>query len=293
VATASVMLGTLYPMLLDALGLDKISVGAPYFDSVFVPIMTPAIFLMGIAPLARWKSARLPQLAVRLRWAALVSVATAIALPLVLGSWRPLVALGVLIAAWTFASVAVSVRERIVGVGGKHVTRAVIGMWIAHAGVGAFVLGVTLVKTYAIEEDARLTRGASVEVAGYRFRLDDVRDVDGPNYRATQATVVVSRDGRDIATLHPEKRMFDVSNTQTTEAAIDHGVFRDLYVAMDRQDGADAWTLRIQIKPFVRWIWAGCALMAAGGLLAATNRRRVRVAAPDSAQVTLAGETGR
>ncbi|WP_277189072.1 heme lyase CcmF/NrfE family subunit [Caballeronia sp. BR00000012568055] len=276
VAAASVMLGTLYPMALDALGLDKISVGAPYFDSVFVPIMTPAIFLMGIAPLARWKSARLPELAMRLRWAALVSIATAFIWPM------SLVGLGMALAVWTFATVALSLVDRLRS---KRVTRTIVGMWLAHAGVGVFIVGVTLVKGYPVEQDARLARGESVEVGGYRFRLDGVREITGPNYRAMRAIIDVSRSGKSIATLLPEKRSFDVSDTQTTEAAIDHGILRDLYVAMDQPAGDDAWTLRIQIKPFVRWIWAGCVLMAAGGLLAATSRKRVVAAATARVQI--------
>ena len=295
VAAASVMLGTLYPMVLDALNLDKISVGAPYFDSVFVPLMTPAVFLMGIGPLARWKVARLPEIAVRLRWAALVSVAAAF-LP---GVSRPLVSLGFLLAAWTFMTVATSMVERIVK-GRRRVTLATAGMWLAHAGVGVFIVGVTMVKGFPVEHDARLAHGESVDVGAYRFRLDDVRAIDGPNYRATRATIAVSRDGRAIATLHPEKREFLVSNTPTTEAAIDHGVLRDLYVALDQPAGGDAWTVRIQIKPFVRWIWGGCILMALGGLLAAADRRyaKLRATQRQPVQATAVptqpiGETGR
>ncbi len=266
-------------MLLDALGADKLSVGAPYFDSVFVPIMTPAIFLMGLGPLARWKSARVPELAVRLRWAALVSVLTAIFLPWLLGSWRPLASLGVLLAAWTLTSVAVSMRERLRGLQGsilvrlRSVPRATWGMWLAHAGVGVFIVGATLVKGYETERDVLLRPGESVSVNGYDFRYDGVRAVSGPNYRATRATLVASRGGEPVATLFPEKRVFAVQNTPITEAAIDHAVLRDLYVALDQPVGANAWSIRIQIKPFVRWIWGGCLLMALGGLLAATDRR--------------------
>ncbi|RFU49015.1 heme lyase CcmF/NrfE family subunit [Paraburkholderia sp. DHOC27] len=298
-AAASVLLGTLYPMALDALGLDKISVGAPYFDGVFVPLMTPAIFLMGVGPLARWKAARAPELAMRLRWAALISVVTALALPFVLGSWRPLVSLGLLLAMWSFTSVAESMRERLAAtvdgprraqVAGQcgrrldvktvepltrfgRVPRATYGMWLAHAGIGVFIVGVTLVKGYESERDAPLRVGESMDVGAYRFRFDGVRDVMGPNYRATRASVEVSRDGARVTTLYPEKRLFLVEKTPMTEAAIDHGLWRDLYVAMGEPIGGGAWTLRVQIKPFVRWIWAGCLLMAAGALLAASDRR--------------------
>jgi cytochrome c-type biogenesis protein CcmF len=279
VAAASVLLGTLYPMVLDALGLDKLSVGPPYFDSVFVPLMTPAIFLMGIGPLARWKAARLPDLAARLRWAALISVVTALVLPLVLGSWRPLVCLGLLLAMWGFTTVAVSMRERIGGeqdgllVRLGRVPRVTCGIWFAHAGVGVFIVGVTLVKGYQVERDVPMRAGETVEVGGYQFRFEGVREVEGPNYRATRAMVTVSRDGRRTTTLYPAKRLFLVQKMPMTEAAIDHRVLRDLYVAMGEPIGAGAWSMRIQIKPFVRWIWGGCMLMAMGGLLAAGDRR--------------------
>ncbi|MCC8405396.1 heme lyase CcmF/NrfE family subunit [Paraburkholderia sp. MMS20-SJTN17] len=279
VAAGSVLLGTLYPMILDALGADKISVGAPYFDSVFVPLMTPAIFLMGLGPLARWRSARVPDLAVRLRWAALVSVLTALVLPWLLGNWRPLVSLGVLLAAWTLTSVAVSVRERLRALRGSifarlaSVPRATYGMWLAHAGVGVFIVGVTLVKGYETERDVLVRPGESVTIDGYVFRFEGAGSVAGPNYRATRATLVASRGGEPVATLFPEKRVFAVQNTPITQAAIDRGVLRDLYVALDQPVGTNAWSIRIQIKPFVRWIWGGCLLMALGGLLAATDRR--------------------
>ncbi|WP_244438839.1 heme lyase CcmF/NrfE family subunit [Paraburkholderia dilworthii] len=279
VAAASVLLGTLYPMVLDALGLEKISVGPPYFDSVFVPLMTPVVFLMGVGPIARWKAAHVPELAVRLRWAALVSVATAIVLPLLLGSWRPLVSLGLLLAAWSFTTVATSMRDRLRGQQGpmvarlRHLPRSTYGMWFAHAGIGVFIVGVTLVKGYQTEQDLMMRYGESVAIGGYVFRLDSVRDIDGPNYQAKRATVSVSEDGRPVAALHPEKRLFLVQNMPMTEAAIDHGMLRDLYVAMDQPVGGHAWTMRIQIKPFVRRIWGGCMLMALGGLLAATDRR--------------------
>ncbi|WP_153101904.1 heme lyase CcmF/NrfE family subunit [Paraburkholderia hayleyella] len=279
VALAAVLLGTLYPMLLDALGLDKISVGPPYFDSVFVPLMTPAIFLMGVAPLARWKAARLPELAVRLRWAALVSVLTALVLPFLLGEWHSLVSLGLLLALWTFTTIAVSVRERLRHGSGsffaqlRRVPRSTYGMWLAHAGIGVFIVGVTLVKGYESERDVPLRPGESAELGGYQFRLDGVRRVSGPNYEAQRGTITVSRAGQRIATLHPEKRIFLVQKMPMTEAAIDHGVLRDLYVAMGEPIATGGWTVRLHIKPFVRWIWAGCLLMAAGGLLAASDRR--------------------
>ncbi|WP_233861683.1 heme lyase CcmF/NrfE family subunit [Paraburkholderia adhaesiva] len=279
VAAGSVLLGTLYPMALEVLRLDRVSVGPPYFDSVFVPLMAPAVFLMGIGPLARWKSARVPDLAVRLRWAALVSCATAVVLPLLLGSWRPLIGLGILLAAWSVATVAVGVRERVGGQSGPllarcaRIPRATYGMWLAHCGVGVFIVGVTLVNGFEAERDLLMHRGDSVSLGAYRFRFDGTDKVSGPNWQGTRAAITVTKDDAPVATLHPEKHLFNAQDTPMTEAAIDHGVLRDLYVALDQSTPDGGWTLRIQIKPFVRWIWAGCVLMALGGVLAASDRR--------------------
>ncbi|CAG4902437.1 heme lyase CcmF/NrfE family subunit [Paraburkholderia gardini] len=287
VAAASVLIGTLYPLCLDVLGLGKISVGAPYFDTVFVPLMTPAVFLMGVGPIARWKAARLPELAVRLRWAAAASVVTALGLPWLVGGFRPLVGLGVLLAAWSMSASAVALWERIEKQQGPFMARfarlprAFYGMLVAHAGIGVFIIGVTFVKGYETERDVRLEAGQSVTEGGYTFRFDGTHELDGPNYHAARARIAVSRGERPIATMYPEKRFFIVQQTPMTEAAIDRGVFRDLYVALGEQVGErgsagpsrDAWTMRIHIKPFVSWIWAGCLLMALGGALAASDRR--------------------
>ena len=280
-AMGSVLLGTLYPLVLDALGLGKISVGPPYFESVFVPLMAPALFLMGVGPLARWKKASLPELALRLRWAFAVSVITALLLPLTLGRWSPLVSFGLLLAVWIVAASIVSLRDRV-----KHAAsgasawarlattpRAYYGMLLAHLGVAAFVVGVTLVKGYEMEKDVKMQPGETVELAGYTFRLDKVEEVKGPNYGAARATMVVTRDGKAAVTLYPEKRVYTVQDMPMTEAAIDPGLTRDLYVSLGDPLGGGMWLVRVYVKPFVDWIWGGCLIMALGGLLAATDRR--------------------
>jgi cytochrome c-type biogenesis protein CcmF len=281
VAAGSVALGTLYPLFLDVLGLGKISVGPPYFDTVFVPLMTPAVFLMGIGPVARWKSARLPDIAVRLCWAALVSLISAAVLPWLAGEWKPLVALGMLLAVWCATTMLTALAVRIREQGGPfllrffHVPRGFYGMLAAHLGIGVFIAGVTLVKGYESAGDGSLDVGQSITAGGYNFRFDGTKAVDGPNYRALRATIVVSQDARVIAVMYPEKRFFVVQKTTMTEAAVDRSVFRDLYVALGDAagDSATAWTVRVQIKPFVDWIWGGCLLMAFGGMLAASDRR--------------------
>jgi cytochrome c-type biogenesis protein CcmF len=285
-AAGSVLLGTLYPLALDASGLGKISVGPPYFETVFVPLMAPALFLMGIGPLARWKKANLPDIAARLRWAFAASLVAALAIPFAMGRWSALVAFGILLAAWVAASGVVQLYEKVRNAAGgasawarlRSTPRATYGMLLAHFGVAVFVTGVTLVKGYDSERDVRMEPGDIVELGGYTFRLDGVRDVQGPNYVAARAEIQVNRNGRPVTTLYPEKRIYTVQNMPMTEAAIDPGFTRDLYVSLGDSVSATAWIVRVQHKPFIDWIWGGCLLMALGGVLAASDRR-YRVAA--------------
>jgi len=285
-AAGSVLLGTLYPLALDASGLGKISVGPPYFETVFVPLMAPALFLMGIGPLARWKKASVPDLAARLRWAFAASLAAGLVLPFAMGRWSALVAFGLLLAAWVAASGVVQLYEKIGNAANgasawarlRNTPRATYGMLLAHFGVAVFVVGVTLVKGYESERDVRMEPGDIVELGGYTFRLDGVRDVRGPNYVAARAQIQVSRGGRAVTVLYPEKRIYTVQNMPMTEAAIDPGFTRDLYVSLGDSVSATAWIVRVQHKPFVDWIWGGCLLMALGGAIAASDRR-YRVAA--------------
>jgi cytochrome c-type biogenesis protein CcmF len=280
-AAGSVLLGTLYPLALDATGLGKLSVGPPYFEIVFIVLMTPALVLMGIGPLARWKKASLPDLASRLRWALAAAVVTALALPFAMGRWGVMVALGVLLAAWVAASGFVQLYEKVRNAAGgvsawtrlKSVPRATYGMLLAHFGVAVFVVGVTLVKGYESEKDVRMEPGDTVELGGYTFRFDGVRDVQGPNYVAGRAQIAVTRNGSVVTTLYPEKRIYRVQNQPMTEAAIDTGFTRDLYLSLGDSVGATAWIVRVQHKPFIDWIWGGCLLMALGGALAASDRR--------------------
>jgi cytochrome c-type biogenesis protein CcmF len=285
-AAGSVLLGTLYPLALDASGLGKISVGPPYFETVFVPLMAPALFLMGVGPLARWKKASLPDLAMRLRWAFAASLAAGLVLPFAMGRWSALVAFGLLLAAWVAASGIVQLYEKIGNAANgasawarlRNTPRATYGMLLAHFGVAVFVTGVTLVKGYDSERDVRMEPGDIVELGGYTFRLDGVKDVQGPNYVAARAQIQVSKNGRAFTTLYPEKRIYTVQNMPMTEAAIDTGFTRDLYVSLGDAVSATAWVVKVQHKPFIDWIWGGCLLMALGGALAASDRR-YRVAA--------------
>ena len=283
VATAAVLLGTLYPLLLDSLGMGKISVGPPYFDAVFVPLMAPLVFLMGIGTLARWKKAELPDLAKRLRWAAVVAVVCTVGAELLEGRISIMGGLGLLMGFWVFASVATDLWERLRPVGGVQtsllhrfnlVPRAMKGMMLAHVGIGVFIIGVTMVRTYEVEKDMSMDIGQAAEIAGYTFTFQGVRNVEGPNYRAVQGLVVLSKNGKELAQLRPEKRVYRVQQNPMTEAAIRSRPMGDIYVSLGQpSDNGTSWVVRLYYKPFVTWIWGGCALMALGGLLAAADRR--------------------
>ena len=282
VAALAVLLGTLYPLLLDALGLGKISVGPPYFDSVFMPLMAPTVFLMGVGPLARWKETDLPSLALRLRWAAAISVVASLATGALAGEVRPVSTLGLVMAFWIAASVATDVWERVhpagaawadAGTRARQIPRALVGMMVAHLGIAAFCFGVVMVKTYEVERDVKMAVGDSTTVRGYTFVFNGVKELQGPNYVAMQGQMQVTRNGGVPLEMRPEKRIYRVQQNPMTEAAIDAGVTRDLYVSLGEQVEGGAWIVRVYVKPFIDWIWGGCLLMALGGLLAVTDRR--------------------
>jgi cytochrome c-type biogenesis protein CcmF len=281
VATAAVMLGTLYPLVLDALNLGKISVGPQYFEAVFVPLMAPALFLMGVGPMARWKHAELPELAVRLRWAAAVSLVAALMATYLLGKFTPMIGFALLLAAWITCTTALTLYSRVQGYPVSQwmarlsqQTGSWYGMLLAHFGVAVFVVGVTVVGGYETEQDLRMQPGDVSESGGYTIRLEGFRDVRGPNYTAVRGEFSVLRDGRFVRTLYSEKRTYSVSGMPMTEVGIDRGFTRDLYISLGEPlEGGVAWAVRIYHKPFVNWIWGGCLLMAIGGLLAVSDRR--------------------
>src|SRR5271170_7694901 len=258
VAMASVLLGTLYPLFLDALNLGKISVGPPYFDAVFYPLLAPAVFLMGVGPVARWSKASLPSLWTRLRWAFGVAIVAAVLLPFSLGRWSPLIAAGLFLALWIATSSVVNLRDRLVGSHRKGLlaklaanSPSYYGMLLAHLGVAVFIAGVTLVKGSEVEQDGRLEVRQNVAVGAYECRFLGVHPGPGPNYRAVIGTVEVRRNGSLLETLHPEKRIYNASGQTMTIAAIAVGVFGDRYVSLGEPLAADdlsgPWGVRIYL----------------------------------------------
>ncbi len=285
VACASVLLGTLYPLLIDALGAGKLSVGPPYFDSVFAPLMIPALFLMGVAPFARWKQATAGELALTLRWAFLSAAVVGLITPFFLGEWKPLVALSLLLAAWIVASGSLHFFQRVQATRGNQSfltsalkqPRSFFGMHTAHVGIAVFVIGVTMVNGYQAEKDVKMAIGDTVSVGAYTFRFNGVWQKQGPNYTAWVGDIDLLKDNKSLRKMNPEKRNYVSSTMPMTEAAIDTGLIRDVYVSLgepiDKANPYAAWAVRVYYKPFVDWIWGGCVLMALGGLLALTDRR--------------------
>jgi cytochrome c-type biogenesis protein CcmF len=296
VVAATVMLGTLYPLLLDALGLGKISVGPPYFNSVFVPLAIPLALVVGMGAMARWKEDSVGRILKRLWPAALASVILGIALPFLLADrmdWRAIT--GVTLALWVLSTSLLGVYDRVATKANKMAALFVMprwfyGMTIAHIGVAVFIVGVSLTSTYSIEKDIRLAPGQSYELGGYKFEFKDVQEVKGPNYLATEGLVIASKDGEAVAVLQTQKRNYGQGTMPMTEAGIDAGITRDLYVSLGEPLGSsdNAWSVRLYYKPFVRWIWMGGVFMALGGLLAATDRRYRLNARVSSAQLAAA-----
>jgi cytochrome c-type biogenesis protein CcmF len=282
VAAGSVLLGTLYPLIIDALNLGKISVGPPYFNAVFVPIMVPLLFLIAAGPLARWKHADLKQIGMRLRIAAVIALAAGIGLPFLAGPWTPLIAVGLLAAVWIAASTVLQIADRLKT---GSASPSFWGMHIAHLGIAVFVVGVTMVSGYQEEKDVRMAPGDTVSIGKYGFTFIGIRETQGPNYSSAMGDVDLSVDGRVVTRLNPEKRTYTTSAMPMTEAAIDAGLTRDVYVSLGEPLPDGAWAVRVYYKPFVDWIWFGCLIMALGGFVAAADRRyRLRARATGAAQ---------
>ena len=270
VSAGSVLLGTLYPLLIDALHLGKISVGPPYFNSVFVPITAPLLVLMGIGPWTNWKNSDLLSVIKRLWLAGLVAVLAGIGIPMMMGEFTWLAGLGFLLAFWVIASGCLQIIRQ--AKAGKP-TRSFIGMQLAHLGIAVFVIGVTMVGAYQEEKDVRMSAGDTVSVGGYQIQFQGVNVVPGPNYQAMRGTFLLNQNGNAQTIMYPEKRNYFSSTMPMTEAAIDVGLTRDIYVSLCEELSDKSWAVRVYYKPFIDWVWGGCLLMALGGILSISDKR--------------------
>ena len=288
VMASAVLLGTIYPMIIEALAsvgvieaTNKVSVGAPYFNAIFVPLLVPLVFLVGMGPVARWKKADMPDMLRQLRWAFVASAIVAVVVPFLMGGWSWMAALGMVLATWIVSTAIYSLRVRFKATNAElpwghrlnAIPRSFYGMHLAHIGVAICIVGGTMVSNYMSDKDVRMDIGDTVTVGGYTFRFDGVIETKGPNYTANRGMVQVLQDGHEIMTLNPEKRVYTVQTMPMTEAAIDTGVWRDLYVSLGEPVSGGAWSVRVYHKPFVSWLWTGVILMVLGGVTAMSDRR--------------------
>lgn len=296
VITLTVLLGTLYPLILDALGLGKISIGAPYFNSLFVPLTVLLCAFMGLGPVARWKQMPGRELFRRLLGAGTVALAIAVTVPFLYGGeWNAAVALGLVIALWVVLALVRDLSDKVrnassVLAGLRRLSLAYWGMVVGHLGLAVTVVGVAMVSNYALERNVRLALEERIDLGGYTFTLTELGERRGPNFLANTATIEVTRNGQAVATLLPEKRLYIARGQPMTDVALDPGLLRDIYVAMGEELEDGSWAMRIQVKPFIRWLWLGALLMAAGGVLAVADRRYRRHRSAVTEPVTLTGE---
>jgi cytochrome c-type biogenesis protein CcmF len=275
IATVLVFLGTLAPLVAEAVDGSKISIGPPWFEIAFAIPMLPLVFLLGVGMHTVWRQQPQGSLATKLRIPAIIALLLGVIIPgLVYGRFGLLVIIGTVGGVWLIASSLLEPlrslrREK----GAAGLPRAVWGMSIAHLGVGVFTLGVTMVSAFNVETDRALSPGGTIEVAGFEFEMRELRNVKGPNYSAIEASIDIRKDGEFIGNLHPQKRQYLVQQNWMTEAGIFATWNKDLFVALGDQLGNDTWSVRVQYKPLIRWIWLGALIMAFGGLLAATDRR--------------------
>ena len=282
VVTAAILLGTLYPIAIDAMG-GKISVGPPYFNLMFISLTAPLGVLIGIGMLIRWKQDSWQRLWSRLKLPVIIALALGLALALTLPHWEWGAYLGIAMALWITATAAIAVYERFRNRSLMSALRSTpagfYGMLLGHLGIAVFIIGVSLTSLYTVEKDLRMAPGDTYTVEGYEFTFHGVRDFNVDNYVATRGGFSVNATERDYQTeMFPEKRIYPVQNNPMTEAAIDAGLTRDLFIALGEPlDQQGAWAVRIYYKPFIRWIWLGAIIMSLGGLFAACDRRYRRL----------------
>jgi cytochrome c-type biogenesis protein CcmF len=277
VATAAILLGTIYPIFVDAMG-GKISVGPPYFNLVFLWLTAPLGILIGIGMIIRWKSDSVGRLMGKFKIPLLISVVLSVLVSFMLPEWEIQAWAGLMMSFWIASSVVLALMDRFKGRPLASTLRATprgfYGMILGHIGIGFFIVGITLVSLYDIEKDLRMAPGDTFEMAGYTFTFNGVRTTDVLNYRAARGDFYVTNEDGFQATMKPEKRVYRVQQNPMTEAAIDAGFTRDLFIALGEQVDTDgSWAIRMYYKPFIRWIWLGALIMGFGAVLAGTDKR--------------------
>lgn len=298
VVMVTVLLGTLYPLIADALGWGKISVGPPYFNFFFLPLMGILCLLMAIGPLANWKR-NSPDKMLQILWRPwVISLVIGLLFPLIYGDdYSFVAALTVFIASWIVIGLILDIKNRVrnspnLRAGLSKLSLSYYAMIIAHAGMAVTLIGVGLTSVYSDLRDLRMEINQPVPLANYEFILEEVRRVEGPNYIADEAVIRVNRNGKYLLEMKPQKRRYLAGGNIMTEVALDPGLFRDLYVAMGQGLDDRAWAMSVHIKPFVRWVWLGALMMAFGAALAVTDKRyRKAKAAASDLEVPLTGES--
>ncbi|MDG2502768.1 MAG: heme lyase CcmF/NrfE family subunit [Porticoccaceae bacterium] len=270
-----ILIGTLYPLFADVLDLGKISVGPPFFDFFFVPLMAVLMACLGFAGFTRWKKTDASMLLRKGVWPLIISVVLALLLPLLAEQYSWIAVFTLLLALWVTT---MSIEDLLLKTGGKPsnlgaMTGSYWGMICAHIGIAVCALGVGLSTAYEAQRDVRMEPGDRVEVAGYQFEFVSLKQVQGPNFVAFRGEIEVVSGDRLVATMLPEKRNYRAGGQVMTEAAIDGKLSRDLYVSLGEPLAGDAWAIRVYVKPFVRCIWLGGLMIALGGLLAAFDKR--------------------
>jgi len=287
-AALTVFLGTLYPLFLDVIGGDKVSVGAPYYNATFVPLMVPLVLLMAAGPMMTWKRADLAGVLLRLRLAFGLALAVAVIMIIATKGHEALAPLGIGLAAWLLFGTLKELADRIrlfqapwdmVRTRLRHTTRASWGMSIAHAGLAVTIAGITIASGWQQEAIQTLHPGESIALAGDVYRFDRVEPLPGPNYSAEQATVAISHDGRTFATVHPSRLTYPLQRMTTTDVAIHTDGFSDRYVVLGDPQPDGGWIFRIYYNPLVPWVWFGALIMVLGGILSLSDRR-LRIGAP-------------
>ena len=284
VASAAILLGTLYPMVYQAVtGGELISVGPPYFNTIFVPLMSILVVFLAMGSISRWKKTSLEYLKKQLLIVALASVVLGLVLPLALTmEFRFGASIATGLGLWVILGIVQDIRLKIahkpsVVSGLRSLATSYIGMQIAHFGFAVILLGAALTSIYSIEKSVLLSPGEGVDLGRYHFQFDGTEHLSGPNFEAERATFQVFREGEFMRELHPEKRVYVASMSPSTEMAIDAGFTRDLFITLGEERESGAWSMSIYIKPLVRWVWLGAILMALGGVVAVLDKRYRRL----------------